>query len=185
MFVINVCTQSTLTQSSKQSRERGVLHHELYDFQSTFGSDFGMDKRERLIYGESLMTHAMVFTAYDREQVSDVDGKAGRNAPVYGADDESKAAGAAGAGGGGGGGAGGESGEDVEQKVIKWRVENSWGTDKGDKGYLAMSDGWYREWVYQIAVHVNMLDENLLKILNEKPTTLPAWDPMGALAKSM
>ena len=43
------------------------------------------------------MTHAMVFTAYDREQVSDVDGKAGRNAPVYGADDESKAAGAAGA----------------------------------------------------------------------------------------
>ena len=27
-------------------------------------------------------------------------------------------------------------------KTTKWRVENSWGDDKGDKGYLMMSDKW-------------------------------------------
>lgn len=26
--------------------------------------------------------------------------------------------------------------------ATKWRVENSWGDDKGDKGYLMMSDEW-------------------------------------------
>ena len=38
----------------------------------------------------------------------------------------------------------------VEEKVslhsvttTKWRVENSWGDDKGDKGYLMMSDEWW------------------------------------------
>jgi bleomycin hydrolase len=46
-----------------------------------------------------------------------------------------------------------------------------------------MSDGWYKEWVYQIACNKKYLDDSLLKILNQRPTKLPAWDPMGALAK--
>lgn len=27
-------------------------------------------------------------------------------------------------------------------KTTKWRVENSWGDEKGDKGYLMMTDDW-------------------------------------------
>ena len=154
-------------------REKGILHEDMYDFESTFGTSFGMNKEERLVYGESLMTHAMVFTAYDRVQVSDVDAKStSKNAKVLGGNGE------------------GEDEEEKEkttvaedQKVVKWRVENSWGTDKGDKGYLGMSDGWYKEWVYQIACNKKYLDDSLLKILNQRPTKLPAWDPMGALAK--
>ena len=30
-------------------------------------------------------------------------------------------------------------------KTTKWRVENSWGDDKGDKGYVMMSDEWLVE----------------------------------------
>lgn len=154
-------------------REKGLLQHNVFDFESAFGTGFGMDKRERLLYGESLMTHAMVITAYDREQLTNIDGTTEeRNAAVYG---QSK-----------GGEEKGDDDNDIqEQRIIKWRVENSWGTEKGDKGYLAMSDEWFNEYVFQIAVKKEYLDQSLLNILNQKPKVLPAWDPMGALASAM
>jgi bleomycin hydrolase len=157
-------------------REAGLLHHNIYDFDSAFGTSFGMDKRERLLYGESLMTHAMVITAYDRVQLNNIDDNEKRNAPILGSttnekkDDGSTTT---------------NDDEIKEQKIKKWRVENSWGTDKGDKGYLSMSDEWFNQYVFQIAVHKKYLDKNLMNILKQKPITLPAWDPMGALAKSM
>jgi hypothetical protein len=105
---------------------------------------------------------------------TDIDGTIEeRNAAVYG---QSK----------GGEEKGDDDDDDIqEQKIIKWRVENSWGTEKGDKGYLAMSDEWFNEYVFQIAVKKEYLDKSLLNILNQKPKVLPAWDPMGALASAM
>jgi len=38
---------------------------DLYDYESLLGTDFLMDKGTRLEYGDSLMTHAMVFTGVD------------------------------------------------------------------------------------------------------------------------
>ena len=105
---------------------------------------------------------------------TDIDGTTEeRNAAVYG---QTK----------GGEEKGDDDDDDIqEQKIIKWRVENSWGTEKGDKGYLAMSDEWFNEYVFQIAVKKEYLDKSLLNILNQKPKVLPAWDPMGALASAM
>jgi bleomycin hydrolase len=40
----------------------GMLDTGLYDYDLAFGVNFRMSKAERLLYGESLMTHAMVFT---------------------------------------------------------------------------------------------------------------------------
>lgn len=39
----------------------GIMDLNLYDLESLFGTTFGMSKAERLDYGQSLMTHAMVF----------------------------------------------------------------------------------------------------------------------------
>ena len=66
--------------------------------------------------------------------------------------------------------------------VAKWRVENSWGDKNGDKGFLLMSDDWFAEYTYQIAVKRGVLSENILSVLASKAIELPAWDPMGALA---
>ncbi|ROR72153.1 bleomycin hydrolase [Bogoriella caseilytica] len=65
----------------------------------------------------------------------------------------------------------------------RWRVENSWGTDKADKGFWTMNDSWFGEHVFEVAVHRSRLPEELQQRLNEQPITLPAWDPMGALAR--
>ncbi|NEG54993.1 C1 family peptidase [Bifidobacterium platyrrhinorum] len=64
----------------------------------------------------------------------------------------------------------------------RWRVENSWGAKIADKGYFTMSDDWFTEYVYEVAVPKALLPEEYLKALEEPAISLPAWDPMGALA---
>ena len=64
----------------------------------------------------------------------------------------------------------------------RWRVENSWGAKTADKGYFTMSDDWFTEYVYEVAVPKALLPEEYQKALEEPAISLPAWDPMGALA---
>jgi bleomycin hydrolase len=64
----------------------------------------------------------------------------------------------------------------------KWRVENSWGEKVGDKGFFAMSDEWFDEFVYEVAVDVKHCPAALARIAAREPKRLPPWDPMGALA---
>ena len=54
-------------------REKGYLSVDALDIKSLFNTEFKLDKKARLDYGESLMTHAMVFTG-----VNLVDGKPNR-----------------------------------------------------------------------------------------------------------
>ena len=64
----------------------------------------------------------------------------------------------------------------------RWRVENSWGAKIADKGYFTMSDDWFTEYVYEVAVPKALLPEEYQKALEEPAISLPAWDPRGALA---
>jgi len=64
----------------------------------------------------------------------------------------------------------------------RWRVENSWGDEKADKGFWTMNDTWFAEHVFETAVRRNALPAQLREQLDTEPVVLPAWDPMGALA---
>ncbi|MEE8737715.1 MAG: C1 family peptidase [Bifidobacterium sp.] len=64
----------------------------------------------------------------------------------------------------------------------RWRVENSWGDKIADKGYFTMSDDWFSEYVYEVAVPKSLLPEEYRAALLRPARVLPAWDPMGALA---
>ncbi len=77
------------------------------------------------------------------------------------------------------------TGVDVDDsgKPIKWRVENSWGKENGDKGYLLMTDKWFDEYLYEVAVSKKYLSPELLQVLDTEPVVLPPWDPMGSLAR--
>ncbi|CAE1269578.1 BLMH [Acanthosepion pharaonis] len=120
-----------------QGKQHGVLDLKAHDYKKVFGCEVQtLNKAERLIYRESLMTHAMLFTGVN------VDG----------------------------------------EKTDKWRVENSWGDEDGDKGYLVMTDDWFSEYVYEVVIHKKYLPAEILAILDQNPIVLPAWDPMGSLA---
>jgi bleomycin hydrolase len=118
-------------------RDLGILDMSLYDYGLVYGAPFKADKAERVDYGHSVMTHAMVFTGVDLDD-------AGR--------------------------------------PRKWRVENSHGDKVGDKGFLAMSDSWFNEYLYEIVVEKQFVPPDLLPILDTEPVRLPPWDPMGSLA---
>lgn len=118
-------------------RDLGVLDTRLFDFASIYGTAPRLDKAARLDYGQSLMTHAMVFTGVDL---------------------------------------------DAHDRPVKWRVENSWGEKGGDQGFLMMTDAWFDEYNYEVAVHKKYLSPAVLAILDQTPVELEPWDPMGSLA---
>lgn len=71
----------------------------------------------------------------------------------------------------------------VDGRARRWRVENSWGAEKGDQGFWTMTDGWFDEYVFETAVRRDVLPADLRAALDAEPIVLPAWDPMGALAR--
>jgi bleomycin hydrolase len=113
------------------------------DYALLFGEDLDLpvSKSDRLNFGLSMMTHAMVFTAVA------------------------------------------QSPDDDASLPTKFRVENSWGEEGGDKGYLVMTDDWFREFVLEVVVDKKYLPEEVLKAVDQPRVVLPPWDPMGALAQ--
>ena len=66
----------------------------------------------------------------------------------------------------------------VDGKPVKWMVENSWGPASGYKGCLIMTDEWFNEYMFRLVVEKKYVPEDVLKMLDQEPTLLPAWDPM-------
>jgi bleomycin hydrolase len=76
------------------------------------------------------------------------------------------------------------TGVDVLDGVTRrWRVENSWGAERGKEGFYTMNDSWFDEYVFEIAARRGTLPAELQQALDAEPIVLPAWDPMGALAR--
>ena len=63
-------------------------------------------------------------------------------------------------------------------KPQKWMVENSWGASSGYKGNLIMTDEWFDEYMFRLVVERQFVPADVLKMLEQKPIQLPAWDPM-------
>jgi bleomycin hydrolase len=122
-------------------KEDGLWDAQMYDYDAVYGTRTDFGKADRLVYGATAMTHAMLLTGVD----------------VVGEGDDAIAR--------------------------RWRVENSWGTEKADKGFWTMNDSWFAEHVFEIAVPRSALPAELMPALDTEPIVLPAWDPMGALAR--
>ncbi len=117
-------------------RKEGIMDMELYNYEASLSTSFTLNKADRLEYGESLLTHAMVFTGVHLK----------------------------------------------DGKPFRWKVENSWGEENGQKGYFVMSDAWFDEYNYQVVINKKYLNKKQLEALQKPPKILAPWDPMGSLA---
>ena len=60
----------------------------------------------------------------------------------------------------------------------KWMVENSWGASSGYQGNIIMTDEWFNEYMFRLVVEKQFVPADVLRMLEQKPVLLPAWDPM-------
>ena len=67
----------------------------------------------------------------------------------------------------------------VDGKPRQWKVENSWGTKVGDKGYFVMDDKWFDEYLFKVVVKKQYLPKKLVKIAEGEATPVPCWDSMA------
>jgi bleomycin hydrolase len=66
---------------------------------------------------------------------------------------------------------------DKNGMINKWMLENSWG-NTGFNGHLILTDEWFTEYMFRLVINKKYISPEVLKILDEKPTMLPPWDPM-------
>ena len=67
---------------------------------------------------------------------------------------------------------------DADGKPLKWKVENSWGGDWGQKGCLIMSARWFREYMFRLVVNKKYVSEKLLKAYEQQPVMVMPEDPL-------
>lgn len=121
--------------------KEGIMDTAALDVDGLFGFPVEgcMSRAERLDYGESLMTHAMVLEGVNL---------------------------------------------DAEGKPTLWKVENSWGDERGKDGFDSITDAWFDQYVYQVVVDKRFLAEDERKTFEtEEAHVLAPWDPMGSLAR--
>ena len=67
-------------------------------------------------------------------------------------------------------------------KPVRWKIENSWGSDAGISGMYIMTESFFRAFTFQAAVRKKYLNKEELDALEKEPKLLPPWDPFGTLA---
>ncbi|MBW1604976.1 C1 family peptidase [Lactobacillus sp. Sy-1] len=67
----------------------------------------------------------------------------------------------------------------VDDKPTRWKVENSWGEDNGEKGYFTMADSWMDDFVYEVVVNKKYLSEDQQTLLKQVPEPLEPWDSLS------
>ena len=146
----------------------------MFKYNLVYGDDGApeMDKETRLRYGETVMTHAMVFTAYDQPAAADH--------PVKWRVENSYAQ------------TNGDNGCESPSVVCTPTLHRSGSLSECCAAFatnsllapadMVMTDSWFDEYNFQVAVDIDLLAPELTEILAQEPVVLPAWDPMGALA---
>lgn len=69
---------------------------------------------------------------------------------------------------------------DKDGQPNRWKIENSWGKDNGDDGYYVADGKWFDQFVTEVIIRKEFLDENTLKATASEPTILEPWQVLSA-----
>ena len=67
---------------------------------------------------------------------------------------------------------------DASGNPVKWKVENSWGGDSGQKGYMIMTNEWFNEYAFRLVVDKKYVPQHILKASEQKPIMVMPEDPL-------
>jgi len=70
---------------------------------------------------------------------------------------------------------------DAQGQPLKWKVENSWGSDSGYQGCIIMTARWFREYMFRLVVDKKYVSAKLLKDYEQKPIMVVPEDPLFLL----
>lgn len=121
-----------------------------------FSTEFKMNKKARMLTWDSVLTHAMVISGYNAIETEGhtMESWTGNELTIV---------------------------KSKTSKINRWRIENSWGSSGFLGGFLTMTDKWYDEYVFEIAVPKELLEKQEIT-LEVEHKTLPVWDQMGSAA---
>ncbi len=66
----------------------------------------------------------------------------------------------------------------VDGRPNRWKVENSWGDEKKNKGFFVMSDRFFDLYVFECVVPKKYLSPEQLRMLAQTPVDFEPWDCM-------
>ena len=66
----------------------------------------------------------------------------------------------------------------IDGKSVRWKVENSWGDENGEKGYYVMTDDWFDQFTFEVIINKKYLSEDLVQLYQTEPEVLPFYFPM-------
>ena len=70
-----------------------------------------------------------------------------------------------------------------DDKPVRFKVENSWGDKIGDKGYMIMSEPWFRRYTFECVINKKYLTAEELAAFDKEPVMLPFWNSMQPTAR--
>ena len=141
--------------TTDSNRYEGYLSTEVINPSKTFGIDFNYDKVDRIELMNTECNHAMTFIGVHLENDNKTNCDDDKNKCEDNKEIDKK---------------------EVEYKPIRWKVQNSWGEDRGKKGYFLMTDTWFTDYVYECVVNKKYLSEDILKNFEKEPIILDPWN---------
>jgi aminopeptidase C len=172
-------------------KSKGILDIDMINYKNVFNTDISLNKKYRLMYMTSDITHAMLLRGYDNQisHVCNITSKSKskskskpKKKPILKSKKKSNS----------------KRGSKSKQKgggkktikvkcnikstnpVSKYLVENSWGKTNIDEN-LIMTDKYFEEYCYIVAVPKRFVSKKIIEISKKKPKRLNLWDPFGYL----